>query len=87
MNNIEFEKLSREKKCRYVWTRCSFLASRFYLEQNRKFRINLFHNGRFFIEVWYNSEHDYFGDIKSFNDRKYLEPYMDVINLNELMAL
>lgn len=87
MNNIEFEKLPREKKCRYVWTHCTFIASRFHHTSGRKFRVNLFYNGHFFIEVWYNSEYDYFGDIKSFNDRKLLEPYIDVINLDELMVL
>lgn len=86
MNSTEFEKLPREKKCRYVWTHCTFIASRFHQAQNRKLRINLFYNGQFFIEVWYNSEHAYFGDIKSFEDRKLLEPYIDIINLNELMV-
>lgn len=87
MNSVEFEKLPWEKKCRYIWTHCTFLATRFQIEQNRKFRINLFYNGRFFIEVLYNSEYDYFGDINAFHDKKSLEPYMDVINLEELMAL
>lgn len=86
MNSTEFEKLPREKKCRYVWTHCTFIASRFHQTQNRKLRVNLFYNGHFFIEVWYNSEYDYFGDIKSFEDIKLLEPYVDVINLNELMV-
>ncbi len=88
MNHVAFEKLSREKKCRYVWTRCTFLASRFYQEQSqhKRFRINLFYNGRFFIEVWYNSECGYFGDIKSFTDAKLLEPYMDAIDIEAIIT-
>ncbi len=87
MSSNEFEKLPREKKCRYVWTHCTFLATRFYQEQARKFRVNLFYNGGFFIEVWYNGQYDYFGDIKAFSDRRLLEPYINSINLDELMVL
>jgi hypothetical protein len=87
MNSQAFKQLSREDKFRYVWTHCHFLASRFQHIQNRKLRINLFFSGHFFVEVWYNSPHDYFGDIKAFDDRKLLEPYIDTIDLDELMVL
>lgn len=81
MTSTEFEKLSREKKCKYVWNRCTFLATRFHYEQQRRFRINLYHNGKFFVEIWYNSKYDYIGDIVSFTDTKLLDPYLSDIRL------
>ncbi|WKN30501.1 hypothetical protein PZB74_16165 [Porifericola rhodea] len=81
MTSTDFEKLPREKKCKYVWNRCNFLATRFHHDQQRRFRINLYHNGRFFVEIWYNSKYDYIGDIFSFTDTKLLDPYLEGIRL------
>jgi hypothetical protein len=81
MTREEFENLPREKKCKYVWNRCTFLATRFQEEQQRRCRINLYHNGRFFVEIWYNSQYDYIGDIVSFTDIKELDPYISEIDL------
>lgn len=81
MTRSEFEQLPREKQCKYVWNRCTFLATRFRQEDQRRFRINLYHNGRFFVEIWYNSQYDYIGDIVSFSDIDELEPYIAEIDL------
>lgn len=78
---MEFEGLPREKKCKYVWNRCTYLATRFQQEEHRRFRINLYYNGRFFVEVWYNSEYDYIGDIVSFKKISMLDPYVSEIDL------
>lgn len=86
MTSNEFEKLPREKKCKYVWNRCTFLATRFHYEQQKRFRINLYHNGKFFVEIWYNSKYDYIGDIVSFTDNKLLDPYLTDIKLNTYPA-
>lgn len=81
MTRSEFERLPREKKCKYVWNRCIFLATRFHHDEQRRFRINLYHNGRFFVEIWYNSRYDYIGDIVSFTDIDELDPYIADIDL------
>ena len=81
MTRSAFENLPREKKCKYVWNRCTFIATRFFHEEQRRFRINLYHNGQFFVEIWYNSKHDYIGDIVSFTDPKSLDPYVAEIDL------
>lgn len=81
MTRSEFEALPREKKCKYVWNRCTFLATRFKPEEHRRFRINLYYNGRFFVEIWYNSEYDYIGDIVSFKEVTFLDPYIEEIDL------
>ncbi len=82
MTSIEFEKLPSEKKCKYVWNRCTFLATRYGHEQQRRFRINLYHNDKFFVEIWYNSKYAYIGDIVSFTDTKLLDPYLSDINVS-----
>lgn len=84
MTRSEFERLPREKKCKYVWNRCVFLATRFHQDEQRRFRINLYHNGRFFVEIWYNSRYDYIGDIVSFTDIDELDPYIADIDLKAL---
>ena len=81
MTRSEFEGLTREKKCKYVWNRCVFLATRFRQDADRRFRINLYHNGHFFVEIWYNSEYHYIGDIVSFTDTEQLSPYVSEIDL------
>lgn len=86
MTRNEFCKLPREKKCRYVWTHCTFLATRFHQTAKKKSRVNLFYNGRLYIEVWYNSKYDYFGDIKAFEDDAVLEPYLDTISLQHVLV-
>lgn len=86
MTSTEFEQLSRESKCKYVWNRCNFLATRFHYDQSRRFRINLYHNGKFFVEIWYNSKYDYIGDIISFTDTKLLDPYLSEINFRAFHA-
>lgn len=80
----DFEQLPREKKCKYVWNRCTFLATRFSDYQGRRCRINLYHNGHFFVEIWYNSDYDYIGDISSFTDAQLLDPYISEIDLKTI---
>ncbi len=86
MTRNEFCQLSKEKKCQYVWVRCTFLATRFHQKADKKARVNLFTNGRFYIEVWYNSPYDYFGDIEAFESDAVLEPYLDTINLQQMLV-
>ena len=85
MKQFEFERLSLDKKCRYVLSRCVFVASRRnYTADERPYRINLYHNGRTFFEIWYNSEHNYIGDVKRRDDNRVLDPYLDQIDLEKI---
>ncbi len=86
MKQFEFERLSLDKKCRYVLSRCVFVASRrMYMPDERPCRINLYHNGRTFFEIWYNSKHNYIGDVKLCSDNQVLDPYLDQIDLEKIV--
>lgn len=85
MKEFEFERLSLDKKCRYVLSRCAFLASRSVLTTDqRRCRINLYHNGRIFFEIWYNSEYNYIGDVKLCAGKNILDAYLDQIDLERI---
>lgn len=85
MKQFEFERLSLDKKCRYVLSRCVFLASRRTLTaDDRSCRINLYHNGRSFFEIWYNSQYSYIGDVKLCAGDQVLDPYLDQIDLEKI---
>ncbi len=86
MKQFEFERLSLDKKCRYVLSRCVFVASRRTLTADeRPCRINLYHNGRVFFEIWYNSKHHYIGDVKLCDNDRVLDPYLDQIDLEKIV--
>lgn len=88
MKEFEFERLSLDKKCRYVLNRCVFLASRrTQTEDQRNCRINLYHNGHIFFEIWYNSEYDYIGDVKVCTEKNILDAYVDSIDLEKIAFL
>ena len=86
MKQFEFERLSLDRKCRYVLSRCVFVASRCTsTADERSCRINLYHNGRTFFEIWYNSKHHYIGDVKLCSDDQVLDPYLDQIDLEKIV--
>lgn len=85
MKQFEFERLSLDRKCRYVLSRCVFVASRrTFTDDERLCRINLYHNGRTFFEIWYNSKHHYIGDVKLCSDDRVLDSYLDQIDLDKI---
>lgn len=84
MKQFEFERLSLDRKCRYVLSRCVFVASRRTTDNERPCRINLYHNGRTFFEIWYNSKHSYIGDVKRYADDRVLDLYLDQIDLEKI---
>ena len=87
MKEFEFSRLSLDKKCRYVLSRCVFLASRSVLTDNQQpCRINLYHNGRSFYEIWYNSAYNYIGEVKHCTGEEILDAYLDCINLEKLIS-
>ena len=84
MKDFEFERLSLEKKCRYVLGRCVFVASRWHTEGTRSCRINLYHNGRYFFEIWYNSQYNYMGDVHLYREESVLDHYVGSIDLRQI---
>ena len=84
MKDFEFERLSLEKKCRYVLSRCTFIASRWHTESKRPCRINLYHNGQYFFEIWYNSQYDYIGDVNLCREKSLLDAYVGYVDLKKI---
>ncbi|MEM8969099.1 MAG: hypothetical protein AAGE93_21965 [Bacteroidota bacterium] len=82
--NHQFEQLSLEKKCRYILNRCTFIASRLERQGKREFRINLYHRGNFYYEIWYNSEYHYIGEVRITQDRTIVDAYAPSVQIHSL---
>ena len=82
--NHEFDQLSLERKCRFILNKCTFIASRYQKQGKRSFRINLYHRGNFYYEIWYNSEHHYIGEVRITQDRTIVDSYTATIQLQSL---
>jgi hypothetical protein len=82
--NHSFEQLSLERKCRYILNKCTFIASRFEKQGRRAFRINLYHRGSFYYEIWYNSDYHYIGEVRITQDRSIVNAYAASIQLQSL---
>ena len=84
----QFRALSEAEKSNYVWHQAVFLAS---YRADSTYCTGLFHSrstsrSDYFIEVWYNLEKDCVESWKTFRTHRLLEPYLDLINLEVLMA-
>ncbi|WP_345159859.1 hypothetical protein [Pontibacter saemangeumensis] len=64
-----------------VWQHGRFLAIRTEMSCS----VVLYHMNEFFAEVWYSPEDNQIALVHGFGSRKLLEPYLDVIDLKELM--
>jgi len=82
--NHSFEQLSLERKCRYILNKCTFIASRFEKQGRRSFRINLYHRGNFYYEIWYNSDYHYIGEVRITQDRTIVNAYASSIEIQTL---
>lgn len=82
--NRNFEQLSLERKCRYILSRCTFIATRFQQQGKRSFRVNLYHRKNFYYEIWYNSEYHYIGEVRITQDRSIVDAYAPSIQLQQL---
>jgi hypothetical protein len=49
------------------------------------FRVLLYQIGSFYVEVFYDFEHNKIRKIKSFNTTSKLKPYLDKIDISELV--
>jgi hypothetical protein len=84
----QFRALSEAEKSDYVWQHACFLAS---YRADSIYCTGLFHSwgppgGDYFIEVWYNLQDDCVESWKTFRTHRLLDPYLDLINLEVLMA-
>ena len=81
MDIYQFNFLPRDQRAELVWKRGRFLAIR----SDTGCSVVLYHMPDFFAEVWYSPEDNQIALVHGFENRKLLEPYLDIINLEELM--
>ena len=78
MDNYEFNLLKTNDQAAYTWEHGTYLTAR----KEKFYAINLYSVDKFFVEVWYHPEVICIDKIRSFKNRKCLEPYLEGINLN-----
>ena len=82
MDFIEFMDLDNRGKAFAVWHYGTFLVERF--DQTHK--IKLYAVGNFYVEALYPVNSHMITEMRSFKEIKYLEPYLELIELKELIA-
>ena len=81
MGLYEFIILDLKKKADTVWNHATYLTWR----SNETGKVNLYALEDFYVEVYYNQEHNCIEDIRSFKSVGCLEPYLYSIDLDELL--
>ncbi|WP_242927384.1 hypothetical protein [Pontibacter vulgaris] len=76
-----FNTYSTAARFEIVWEHGTFIACR----GRRGYRIELYDLGSFFSEVWYNPENNVIALVRGYKSKKALEPYLDKINLLEML--
>jgi hypothetical protein len=81
MDFYAFNCLPRDQRAELVWEHGRFLAIR--TEMNCS--VVLYHLGGFFAEVWYSPEDNQIALVHGFERRELLEPYLNLIDIEELI--
>lgn len=81
MDFYQFNYMPRDQRAELVWGQGRFLAVRSYMGCI----VALYHMPDFYAEVEYSPEDDQIALVHGFESRDLLEPYLDVIDLGELM--
>lgn len=74
----QFNLLSLNEKAQYTWEHGTYLATR----KADVYKVNLYHLGKFFAEIFYNSNKNSIAHIKSFKSKMCLEPYLNRIEID-----
>lgn len=77
----QFNRLSEDKQRETLINDGILLAKRSYVQYN----IALFQVEGFYIEVWYTKQGLDIGLVRGFSSTDELDPYLDEININELV--
>ncbi|WP_337070740.1 hypothetical protein [Pontibacter sp. 13R65] len=81
MDFYAFNTLPRDTRAELVWQQGRFLAIRTEMGCS----VVLYHMGSFFAEVWYSPEDNQIALVHGFKSYSILEPYLELIDLQELM--
>jgi len=81
MDLYEFNTLPMQYQAQFTWDYGSFLLSR----KSDTHVINLYHTKKFFVEVYFSLRSEGVDKIISFTNLENMKPYLDLINLDDLM--
>ena len=81
MTSAQFDLLSIRDQESLVFLEGAFIAAR----QEPEFIIRLFQFSSFYVELYYHQVKDSAVSARSFTDTNKLEPYLDSIDLSELL--
>jgi len=76
----DFNKLSNDEKLELVSYEGTFLDNRIFAEIG----ISLYEYNGFYVEVWLDRKENEIDRVITFTQLRYLEPYLEKINLNEM---
>jgi|APFEC2959095171_1045051.scaffolds.fasta_scaffold00121_28 hypothetical protein len=80
----EFNLLNRQEQVSYMYDQCTFLMQR---KEDDRSRVNLYHAGDFFVELWYDTLTHQLGRVRSFNTTLLLEPYLENLALPSVSVI
>ena len=81
MDLYEFNTLPMQYQAQFTWDNGNFIASR----KSETHVINLYHTKKFFVEVYFSLRSEGVDKIVSFTNPDNLNPYLDLINIEDLM--
>ncbi|RDV11866.1 hypothetical protein DXT99_23465 [Pontibacter diazotrophicus] len=82
MNIYQFNYYALDQRAEMVWQYGSYLAVR----HDGGHSVVLYHMGEFFAEVWYSPEDNQVKTVRGFKSKTCLEPYLQMVSLEELMG-
>ncbi len=83
MDHYEFIDMCDRDKAFAIWHYGVFLVER----RSRRHKIKLYAINDFFVEAFYKLGQDEISEINSFECLEFLDPYLDRITLDELIAV
>ena len=81
MDLVEFNTLPIQYQAQFTWDNGIFLATR----KTNAHVINLYYTKKFFVEVHFSLRNEGVDKIASFTNLDHLQPFLDQIELSDLM--
>lgn len=82
MELYDFNRYNLAQRAAIIWEKGQFLAFR----HRGDCRIFLYAMGKFFAEVWYQSENNQIESVRGFKSTACLEPYLELVDLSEIIS-
>lgn len=81
MDNLySFHRLSLEERTQFILGNGVLLCSRYFAGR----KVFLYHTGKFFAEIWFDTRKSRVSNIIPFTTIKCLKPYLDIIDISDV---